>query len=263
MTKSEPTEHIKKIKYKSKDSNGYEILDVLATGNEYAIYEINHPDINHRLKVLIDGHTDDSEKLLADKFNLVKQKYIEAKGLLYRSSNFGMMKNRVAHALASCLSSDTIDGNEEFDKLIQDIKSESKATIINRVYYLLPCIMSTMILVAISFYNMNLRLIGSPYWQSIVVLLASSMGGSMSILVNAKRLHFEEYGTRWFYFMFGIERLFLSFVAGAIAFVLVKSEYMLPTVLNTSYWKIMPVLIAAAFSEGFVPTVLGKFDKKV
>ena len=263
MCKSEPTKKIEKILSGENDPSGNKIIDVLAKGNEYAIYEIEHHDINNRLRVLIDGITDESEKKLTEKFNKVKQKYIEAKGLLYRSSNFGMMKNRVAHALATSLTAEEINGNNEFDKLIEDIKNENRESITNRIFYLIPCILITMILAVISIWYLELRLGNGPYWQLIIILLSSSLGGSMSIIINVKKLHFEEYSSRWFYLIFGIERLFLSFVAGAIAYTIIKSKLIFPLAVNENYWKVMVILIASAFSETFVPTMLGKIEKKV
>ena len=76
MSKTKRKESINSLKIGEKDTNGHIIVDILASGNEYSIYEIETKDINKKLRVLIDGNDDKSEKILTDKFNNVKQKYI-------------------------------------------------------------------------------------------------------------------------------------------------------------------------------------------
>jgi hypothetical protein len=79
MSKTELSDIIKKIQPGQKDGSGNTVVHVLATSNEYCIYEIDHEDINYRLRIQIDGMTDESEELIIIKYNKVKQKYIEAK----------------------------------------------------------------------------------------------------------------------------------------------------------------------------------------
>ncbi len=260
MAKAMPTEIIKNIGVNKKDSSGNEIIQVFAKGNEYAIYEILDEDINNKLRVQIDGLNDESEKKLIEQFNLVKQKYIEAKGLLYRSTNFGMMKNRVAHTLATSLSSDSMDGNKEFQKLIDDIKEEQKAVAFHRILYLLPsilCIIGASILASI-FFDTDNNLLS----QFIIIFLASSLGGSLSIFINTKNLHFEEYNKWYIYFMFGFERIFLALIVGSITYILIKAKLLLGSIPIEDFWMMMSILIVASFSESFIPSVLGKIMKK-
>lgn len=253
-----PTDKIKAIVCGKDDSYGNKIVDVIDTGDEFAIYEIDHPDINERLRVEIEGRDDDSQKALLAKFNRVSQKYIEAKGLLYRSSNFGMMKHRVAHLLGKVLSSESIDGNAEFDRLILAIQKEANDAIRNRTNYLFPCIAITGICFVLALLGIDLRTAHNPYWQVITALLASLLGGSMSILYNVRKLNFEEYTESRFYFLLGVERTFLAIAAGGIAFILIKAQWILPEVANETYWGVMASLVVAAFSESLIPSVLKK-----
>ena len=262
MTKKEPTEKIKLIAIGGKDPSGNNIAHVLASGNEYAIYEIDHSDINYRLRVIIDGNDDESEKAIIEKFNKVKQKYIEAKGLLYRSSNYGMMKNRVAHMLSTCFTSETIDGNAEFDKLIDEIKKEHEDSLKSRTCYIAPCIVLTALFFiwALSIYSGKSS--HPIYWQVVIALLASSIGGSISILSNVRKLHLEEYTSRLYYFFIGIERVFLSCIAGAVAFIAVKAGFLLPALSASSEWTMMMILVVAGFSESYVPGIIGKVERE-
>ena len=68
MSKTKRKESINSLKIGEKDTNGHIIVDILASGNEYSIYEIETKDINKKLRVLIDGNDDKSEKILTDKF---------------------------------------------------------------------------------------------------------------------------------------------------------------------------------------------------
>lgn len=269
MAETKPQEQIKNIVRGNTDPFGYKIENVLSRGNEYAIYEVDVPDINSRVRVLIDGITDESEKALIKKYNEVKPKYIEAKGLLYRSTNYGMMKQRVANVLGSVLSSDEDSktageaGNAEFDRLISTIKNEIKGSIKNRILYLVPCVVTTVALFLIARCYMELRLIpNDPSWQMITAALAASLGGSMSILYNVKKLNFEEYTNGWFCPLLGAERIFLAMVAGAIAFILIKARFLLPDMVGRTYWGVMAILVAAAFSEAMIPSALAKIEKK-
>ena len=260
--KLQPTEKISNIKKGSTDRSGNVILNVLVRANEYAIYEIDDKDINNRLHVFIDGHTNENEELIIKRYVKAKQKFIEAKGLLYRSTNFGMMKNRIAHTLASALSSDEINGEQEFETLIEDINNEYKKSTINRYLYITPAFVITVIASIVIFINMDWRATNYPYWQVICVIFGSSIGGSLSILAGLKKYSFDEHPTTKYYFMIGLERMFLSGLAGTIAFVGMRSGIVFQQVDVNNYWAFMLIIIAAGFSESLVPSMLNKLSAK-
>lgn len=264
MIKTQPTERIQKIRVGEIDPTGVKIVNVLATNNEFAIYEIDHPDVNSKLKVLIDGLTDESEGIIQDRFNVVKQKYIEAKGLLSRSANYGMMKQRIAHTLATCLNSKIMNGSDEFSKLISTIKSEHESLVINRCLYLIPCLFSVILFFLISlFLAVNKDASSQEWiigWQVFTSLLAASLGGGLSMLITARSLNFEEFTSKNHYLIIGLERLLLSCMAGAIAFIAIKSEIAFPTFAKANHWSFMAVLVLSGFSESFIPSILGKIQ---
>lgn len=261
MSKKEPTPLIQSIVVGGKDPANNKIINVLSRENEYAIYEIDEPDVNNRIKVFIDGFSDESEQAIKARFNAVKQRYIEAKGLLGKSSNYGMMKQRIAHTLSTCLSTDDVDGDVEFSRLIETITQEHEDIVINRALYLAPCILVTIILFFLCLHYMDERVSVSPTWQILSSLLSASLGGSISILSKAKVLNFEEYVTKRHYCLLGIERVFLSFVAGAIIFIAIKSNVLLPSFMSQGYWSMMMIVVVSGFSESFVPGILDKMNK--
>jgi hypothetical protein len=256
--KTSVNERIEAINKNCIDSVGIKVVNVLSKGNEYVIYEIDDDDINNRLRVMIDGHTDESEKVLQERFTNVKQKYIEAKGLLYRSSNFGMMKNRIAHTLASCLVSENIDGNQEFQKLINNIKSEYKNLIFNRLLYILPTFIVVIIFSVM--FLLNITDTNSVLSKVYLIGFGSSLGGIMSILYRIKSYNFEEYLDKKYYFFIGFERSVIAIVAGIIIYIGVKSGLIFPNFNMNNIWVTLFLMILAGFSESFVPSILNKFS---
>ena len=261
-TKTKQKDTVEALKVGTKDNLGNKIVQVLAAGNEYAIYEVDDTDINNRLRIFIDGHTDESEQKLAERFVRVKQRYIEAKGLLYRSTNFGMMKNRVAHALASSLSSDEVDGNKEFQDLIEAINEENKRATKSRIFYSLPALIGTIAAAILAMYFMEWRQTNAPAWQIICVVLGSFLGGALSIFSGLKKYRFEENQNPRYYFMIGLERLFLACVAGTVAYVAIKSGVIFQQLDGNNYWTFILIVVVAGFSESFIPGVLVKISTK-
>lgn len=262
MSKTEPKPEIASIKPGKIDAAGNKVLHILAKGNEYCIYEIEHQDINYRLRVEIDGFTDESEKELVNKFNIVKNGYIISKGLLYRSQYYGMMKNRVSHILSACFQNDELPTGNEFDSLILEINEEIKRTSVNRLYYFMPSIILTLVFSLLCVFYSELRITNYQNWHILIVILSALLGNSISILSSIHKINFEERTFSLYYSFMGIERMFLSCVAGAISYFLIRSKFLFPQIEITDYWKIMCIVVVAAFSEKLVPNLLGKIDKK-
>ena len=262
---SQPTEMIKSIKIGENDHAANKIKYVFVTQNEFAIYEIENADVNNQLRIVIDGYTPDRENTLMQKFNKVKINYIKAKGLLYRSSNFGMMKNRIAHLLATVLSTDdeSFDGNEEFKKLITEIEEEYSRSVRHRLLYLLPA-MIVSIGVGIFLYAKYPVWYQQKeeMWKALCVIFGSSIGGTMSIIFRIGKNNFEEHLSSLYYFLTGFERIVLSIFAGIIAYVGIESGILFGNIDNKSYWTIVAVAILAGFSEALIPGLLSKISNE-
>lgn len=259
----EPTALVAAIKKGAEDSSGNIVKYVLASQNEFVIYEIENADINNRLRVLFDGYTEESEQVVIQRFNRVKQNYIKAKGLLYRSSNFGMMKNRIAHMLATVLSTtdEEFDGNTEFEKLINEIEREYAKSIEHRLLYLLP---SVVISISIGLYMYSKYpdwfRNKAELWEILCVIFGSLIGGTMSIIYRVGKNNFEEHLSGKYYFFTGIERIVLSVFAGAIAYIGIKSGILFGNIDDKGYWTIAAVSTLAGFSEALIPGLLTKIS---
>lgn len=244
------------------DPSGNRIITILSSQNEFIIYEIDTADINNRLRVLIDGYTDNSEKELVKKFDIVKQNYVRAKGMLYRSPNYGSMKNRVAHALSTCLNSSdsNFNGNKIFEDLCKEIEQEQKLIVTNSFLYILPVVVCVLIIFCLSYNILDQRVSNTPDWQIISALLASALGTGVSMTTSIKKVHFEEYKFSRFYFFIGIERVIFGFMVAAVAFIAIKSQLITSTLLGHGYWSSMMIFVAAGFAEQFVPSLIKKVD---
>lgn len=263
--KSKPVERIMAIKVGAKDFSDSSIIHVLVKHDEFAIYEIDTPDINNRVRTIIDGRTDKSEKEIQNRFNKVKQKYIQAIGMLPNSPNTEMLKRRIAHTLSSCLSGDT-DGIKEFENLITTIQNEHEKLVLNRLLYLAPTFLSTFIVLGIlvpieSAQNLLNFNISNPMYF-LYILLATFVGASISILINASKLNFEEYLSSKYYFFLGFERVLLSLFAGCAAFICIKAGVLFPKIIDSSLWGIMSALVIVGFSESLIPSFLSKTDQE-
>lgn len=262
--KSYPIENIAKITIGETDLSGNKIVFVHSKHNEYAIYEIDTNEINNRLKVLIDGYTDKSEKLIQDRFNKVKQDYIQAIGLLSNSPNTEMLKRRIAHTLSTCLNSSEVDGNGEFKRLIDIIKGEHQKLVINRLMYLVPVFILTSLSFAVSLiffyiYAKNIKDI-SPAGYLSCLFLSVSIGASISILINTTKLNFEEYSLKKYYLILGCERVFLAIATGSAAFISIQAGLLFPEFTKDSIWGTMVALIIVGFSESLIPSFLTKIE---
>lgn len=260
--KSNTVDSVNNIRIGNVDTSGNKIINILAKYDEFAIYEIESQSIENRIKIHIDGHTDESEKLIRDRFNEVKLEYISAKGLLFHSSNFETNKFKVAHTLSTYLTNDNAPDNL-FKDLIDTIQKEKDTSLENRLLYFLPSITTTIqffILCLIIYYYLNKV---HPFWEISYSLLSASLGGAVSIIINSKKLDFQQFSKKYFYIFLGAERVFFSICTGAIAFVLIKAEVIKFSFVSEKYWSFMIVLIVAGFSENYIPSILSKSEENM
>lgn len=116
------------------------------------------------------------------------------------------------------------------------------------------------VFIALCVCNLSERVANGPYWQLLVVFLGSSLGGALSILINARTLNFEEFQTKRYYFLLGVERAVLAYMAGGVAYVALKSGFISSEILDRGYWSLMMVIVFSGFSESLVPGFLSKSE---
>lgn len=257
------TKAISAIKAGAIDPNGNIIIEVLSKGNEFAIYEIKTDDTSSVIRVFISGHTFESDTILINRYANVKHKFIEARGLLYRSNNFNMMKSMVASTLATalCRDNDEVKTNELFNKLIHDINDQYKRVISCRIHYLtIPVfVLFSLALLLFAHFKFTNRDMTIP-----AVLFGSMLGGVLSMLISIKKHKFDSFLSAKFYYGLGFERTMLACIAGGITYVLIKSGYILNSIVDfNNPWSVMPFIIIAGFSESFIPGFLENESQKL
>lgn len=260
MTKKEPTEKIQSIKKGAIDQSANKIVNVLASGNEYSIYEIETDIPENRLRVLIDGFDEASENILIEKFNYVKQNYITAKSLLYRSSNYNLMKNRVAHSLATIFTSNIQDPNKIFTDLIEEIRKEYKTILWRKTVFLLPCYLFLLILgvnFLINSYHSNY--LGSEIITNLLKFItATCIGAVFSITSTSNKIRFEVEPNTLYYILIGVERLILAILSGIILFIAIRTKILFSETINTNIYLTLFLGFISGFSETFIPNLLNK-----
>lgn len=271
MTKTAIKDTISQIKIDEKDMAGDQVIKVLSKSNEFVIYEIDSDNIQQRIRVFIDGHTDESEALIQNRFNKVKSSYIQAKGELFHSTNFEMNKQRVVNTLSTYLSSDEQLNKENgqygqlFASLIQSIYEEQEKILKHRLLYISPVIIVTLVLICSLYFVRNERelIILSMSWYDVLTYLSSIFVGTcMSLLIKSKKFNFQE-SNRWLYYLLlGFERLILTVFLYLSAIILIKSEMILSPVLKDNSYSIMFFLLIVGFSESFIPSMLSKAESE-
>lgn len=138
MRKAVPTDIIREIVVGNKDIYGNLITNVISRGNEYAVYEINSDNIQQRLRLMIDGYDDDREAQISGWYMRVKEVYMKARVLLYKSEDYNIIQSRIAVALATALSGYPEESLRQFDNLIKEVNDEDRDKSKRRICYVVP-----------------------------------------------------------------------------------------------------------------------------
>jgi hypothetical protein len=263
--KSEPTKGVRSIVVGATDSSGNKVTDVLASGNEYVIYEVDVKDIQKKLRIFIDGYNDERDAQIVGCYCKVKYQYLEAKGLLYRSDDCRMLQYRVASVLGTALSGYVEMALSQFNQLIDDIRKEYQDKYVRRVMYMLPGYMVLLVLVVVVgmiYWGILQRDNGISFW--LIVALASVIGGVLSLTINLPNNKFEVEVTKYMFMAFGAERIAISILSGVIGAIGVKAGVLFPEIFKAEdIWGCMFVVVVAAFSEKLVPNMLARVEQGV
>ncbi|MBN3561421.1 hypothetical protein [Aliamphritea spongicola] len=255
---------IQKACESGEDAYGNQISHVFVKRQLFMVYQIDDADINNSLRVYISENPRSQD--IDKRYSYIRHLYFNAKGLLARSPNLNAMKYRIAKTVEDCLKNDALDketAEQTFKHLIHIIEEEYAKATKNRFYYLLPHFVTVPVLFLVCLQLMDQRSPDNEWWVIFTSFLAAALGGFMSVLKNASTLNFYEYSQKRKYVFLGAERLLLSFVAAAIAFIVLKSGAVVALTGFDSYWQVMLVLVVAGFSETLVPGILQKMEKRV
>lgn len=246
------------------DVFGNKVSHIFVKSKLFMIYQIDDADVNNSLRVYISEHEDSKD--IDKRYSYIRHFYFNAKGLLASSPNLNAMKYRIAKTVEDCLKDEELSkesAEQTFKNLINFIEEEYAKATKNRFYYLLPHFVAVPALFLVCLILMENRAPDNEWWIIFTSFLAASLGGFMSVLKNASKLNFYEYSQKRKYVFLGGERLLLSFVAAAIAFIVLKSGAVLSLADFKTYWQVMLILVVAGFSETLVPSILQKMETRV
>ncbi len=88
-----------------------------------------------------------------------------------------------------------------------------------------------------------------------------ALGGFLSVSLNVWKLEIDLDARRNFNFTAGSSRIFIAIAAAILAFYAIKAKFILGTLHENDYGTYV-ALIAAGFSESFIPNIISKISKE-
>lgn len=240
------------------DPSGHAVIKVYVHTESYIIYQSDEPELVDALRIEVEPTSTRHVEIVAK----LSQKWVEAKGLINRSANIPVVKERIVQALNSALLSDAIDEEVELQDIINDIKRGYKHLIMNRLMYIAPAFLIAVITSVMVYLHWNLQTPNSFLWQVYLIGFGSSMGGLMSILYSIQHYNFEEHLGMFYNIAIGFKRIVISLVGGVIAYIGLKSSLLFPRIDPNDPWVLLLFMVLAGFSEAFVPNLLTQFTTK-
>ncbi|WP_291146009.1 hypothetical protein [Flavobacterium sp. UBA7680] len=247
----------------SKDISGDLITRIFSLSDEYVIYEIKTPHISDSIKIQIDTIIEE-DKILIERFDKIRLKYNQVKGLLYKVNDDTSLKTRIAHILSQGLTADTDSCNTEFDNLIYEININYRDQFNHRLSYIVTIMILTLISISVSVvihcnnYSNHLSIIN----EMIYLISAGCLGGFISVSRRLNAMIFEKDVHRAIYVIYGIERIFISVVGSIIIYFSIKSNLIFGLVneLDKPIYGFIVFGVLAGFSETLIPNLLIKLE---
>lgn len=264
------TDGIRGIINEMRDPFGDKILRIFAAGADFLIYQIETSDIGDSLRVHIDN---DGESPLVRRFAKMNREFSDVMGAMCDAENPDLVRADIARALAAAFVTTDVDGAEE----LREVQARARARVhygnCARFIYAYTAF-TYLILVAFGYYFLVITVGFSNQEQTLItdaydVLFSTALGGCLSIVNGLSKIKFDMSAfttgphrvARMIYPVFVVfERIVVATVAGSIAYVLVKSNFILQPITSGNRWSVMAILILAGFSESLVPSVLARIE---
>jgi len=254
------------------DGFGNKILKVFASGPHFLIYQIDTTDIGDSLRVFIESTP--AALPLIEAFAKMNREFSDAVSLLHTTDSPDLVRADIARAIAASFVSTNVDGAEELRQIQARVGDQNHY--IKGARFLYAYAAFTYLIFIAAEYYFRVIVTGQLKEASLItdvfdVLLATALGGSLSILTGLSKIDFDipMFSTRphrlWqmicpIFVVF--ERIVVATVAGAIAYVLIKSNLVLQPITDGNRWSVMVILILAGFSESLVPSALTRIEKQ-
>ncbi|HEX8329019.1 MAG TPA: hypothetical protein VF629_15895 [Hymenobacter sp.] len=246
------------------------IKQVFVKGDEFVVYEVEGKGLADSFKILIYSKKEKDEKLMA-RFAEIEAKYIEVKSLLHKVPNDPFLKSRIANVLSHAMLSDNRHAKaiELFDNIINEINTEFKDRIYNKIAFLYSNIVICSVLALCSWYLYNRVPFVDGYhpYTLLFVVACASLGGAFSLSYKLRNLSTVR-GIKWkIYILYGVERTFIAIAAGFILFLAVSAHLIFGAVVEGAQpeqrmFTLLFLSVLAGFSETLVPDLLVNIERK-
>lgn len=250
----------------NKDVNGNSITKIFGRGDEYVVYEIQTQDLVDSEKVHIDTETEIDQKGLINRWDKVRGKFAQVKGVLYKAVDKTVVKTMIAHILINGIVHDPDGAINEFDALIKSIDKEYQDQFKNRMRLLLSSLVFALgvIFLGVCTYYNGWYSVHSHIRQLLYVIAAGCVGGFFSVAISVNKVVCEKSVAYWLYILYGVQRMCISVLAAAIVYFAVEGD-LIGSIINKMGNRTVGLIIfgiLAGFSETFVPNFLSDMEKK-
>lgn len=264
--KRDQIERMKNYMIGNKDGMGYVISKIYARGDDYVVYLVEGADDITSLKVRVDTQIEDNVKPLLD-FHTVKDDFDKLKSTLYKLGADESYKQRAASAIATAIVGKTEESKKIFTSITQDAENDYKTKIYSRVLYLLGAGIIAMIFVISSIFiyfgrDTDFIIANSTFFNVIYCLMYSSLGGVLSVSLNAKKISSQKAISDWMYLIYGAERIVISLIAGVVVYSLIRSGLMFSGFISDdgNIFMLLMLSFVSGFSETLIPNSLSKIE---
>lgn len=264
--KKEQQRKISALKIGSTDINGYHITKIFARGDEYVIYEIESKDLVESVKVYIDNVTELDDSGIIKRYNSIRIKFVELKGLFYKVVDKTTIKTIVSQILVHGLTEKPDEANNQFDNLKTEINKDYKEQFANRLRLLFSSLTLSLILILFATLTYYYKWF-SEYIHIknlIFIAAAGSIGGFFSLSLGLKKIVCEKDVDKILYIIYGSERIIISILSSTIIYFAIKAEVIFGKCNTMDNPIIGYVLFAflAGFSETLIPNLMTKLEKE-
>jgi len=254
-----------------RDEFGNKIVKVFAAGANFVIFQIETNDVGDSLRVHIDD-TSGASPLVA-KFAAMNREFSDAVGLLYTSENPDLLRADIARSLAAAFVAPDIDGRDELRQI--QTRASDQTYYKNGARFLYAYAAFTYLIFIASEYYFRVIAVGTTGSEQTLVtdvfdiLFSTALGGCLSIVTGLSKIRFDvpmfatklhRFAQMIFPIFVVFERIVVATVAGSIAYVLIKSNFLLQPITSGNRWSVMAILILAGFSESLIPSVLARIE---
>ena len=210
------------------DLYGVTVINIFTRNQDYCIYEVEHPDIYYRLRVIF-SKTPQPE--IVERWNAIQLKLLSVISLLVdqdpnRHTN---LIQRIAHTTSRCLRlGEQAQSDILFKELKKEILKEYTSSAIHRRNYFLVIGLMLVVLGLITMLQLaEIRSQDKLRWDQLYFVLfwfSGILGGILSMFKGAKKINFYISLSYYYYFFLGLERFVVITITTWIGYIFLESN---------------------------------------